>query len=43
MPVSLDDFLNNFEETINFHKKIVNKHYIIPIDLASQENIDEFI
>lgn len=38
------DLVNNYDETIAFHKKIDNKNYIIPIaDLSSQEKIDSFV
>ena len=41
---SLDDLLNNYEETVAFHKAIGNKHYIIPCcDLWSQEKLDSFV
>lgn len=41
---SFDDLLNNYEETVAFHKAIGNKYYIIPgYDLWSQEKIDKFV
>ena len=41
---SFDDLVNNYEETVAFHKAIGNKHYIIPgYDLWSQEKLDKFI
>lgn len=40
----LDDLLNNYDETVAFHKAIGNKRYIIPwASLSSQEKIDDFI
>lgn len=40
----LKDLINNYDETIAFHKKIGNKNYIIPVaDLSSQEKIDSFV
>ncbi len=39
-----DDLVNNYDETVKFHKAIGNKHYIIPgYDLSSQEKIDRFV
>ncbi len=39
-----DDLVNNYEETVAFHKAIGNKHYIIPgHDLWSQEKLDKFV
>lgn len=41
---SLDDLINNYEETVAFHKAIGNKVYIIPgYSLKNQEKIDYFI
>lgn len=41
---SFDDLVNNYEETVAFHKAIGNKHYIIPgYDLWSQEKLDKFV
>ena len=41
---SLDDLVNNFEETLAYHKAIGNKNYIIPgYDLSSQKKIDYFV
>lgn len=40
----LNDLLNNYEETVKYHKAIGNKLYIIPgHDLGSQEKLDRFI
>lgn len=40
----LADLIDNFDETVAFHKAIGNKHYIIPgIDVSSQEKIDYFV
>ena len=40
----LQDLIDNFDETVAFHKAIGNKHYIIPgTDLWSQEKIDYFV
>lgn len=40
----LKDLLNNYEETVKYHKAIGNKLYIIPWqDLGSQEKLDRFI
>ncbi len=40
----LGDLLNNYEETVKYHKAIGNKLYIIPgHDLSSQEKLDRFI
>lgn len=40
----LNDLIDNFDETVAFHKAIGNKHYIIPgTDLWSQEKIDYFV
>lgn len=39
-----DDLVNNYEETVAYHKAIGNKLYIIPgYDLSSQEKLDWFI
>ena len=39
-----EDLVNNFDETVAFHKAIGNKNYIVPgIDLSSQEKIDYFV
>ena len=39
-----DELVNNFDETVSFHKAIGNKNYIIPwCDLSSQEKIDAFV
>ena len=39
-----EDLVNNFDETVAFHKAIGNKTYIVPgIDLSSQEKIDYFV
>lgn len=41
---SLDDLINNFDETVAFHKAIGNKNYIIPsYNLSNQEKIDYFV
>lgn len=41
---SFDDLLNNYEETVAYHKAIGNKNYIIPgYDLWSQQKLDKFI
>ena len=41
---SLDDLVNNYEETVAFHKAIGNKNYIIPwYEFKTQNNIDKFI
>ncbi len=41
---SLDDLVNNYDETVAFHKAIGNKNYIIPwYDFSSQKRIDEFV
>ncbi len=41
---SFDDLLNNYDETVAYHKAIGNKYYIIPgYDLSSQEKLDRFI
>lgn len=41
---SFDDLVNNYEETVAFHKAIGNKYYIIPgYDLWSQEKLDKFV
>ena len=40
----LGDLLNNFEETVKYHKTIGNKYYIIPgHDLSTREKLDTFI
>lgn len=40
----LDELINNYEETLAFHKAIGNKRYIVPgADLSSQEKLDDFI
>lgn len=40
----LGDLLNNFEETVQYHKTIGNKNYIIPgHDLSTREKLDTFI
>ncbi len=39
-----DDLVNNYEETVAFHKAIGNKNFIVPgFDLWSQENLDGVI
>lgn len=39
----LDELVNNYEETVAFHKAIGNSLYIIPgYDLSSQEKLDSF-
>ena len=39
-----DDLVNNYDETVAFHKAIGNKLYIIPgYDLGSQEKLDGFV
>lgn len=39
-----DDLVNNYDETVAFHKAIGNKYYIIPFqDLSSQEKLDSFV
>lgn len=39
-----DDLVNNYDETVAFHKAIGNKLYIIPgYDLGSQEKLDVFV
>lgn len=41
---AFDELVDNFEETLAFHKAIGNKFYIIPnYDLRSQEKIDCFV
>ncbi len=41
---SFDDLLNNYEETVAYHKAIGNKNYIIPgYDLWSQGKLDRFV
>ncbi len=41
---SFDDLVNNYDETVAFHKAIGNKYYIIPgYDLWSQEKLDRFV
>ena len=41
---SFDDLLNNYEETVAYHKAIGNKNYIIPgYDLWSQQKLDRFV
>lgn len=41
---SFDDLVNNYDETVAFHKAIGNKYYIIPgYDLSSQEKLDRFV
>ena len=41
---SLDDLINNFDATVEYHKAIGNKNYIIPgYDIWSQEKIDYFV
>jgi sugar phosphate isomerase/epimerase len=41
---SFDKLVNNYEETVAFHKAIGNKYYIIPIySLKNQEDLDAFI
>ncbi len=40
----IDDLVNNFEETLAFHKAIGNKYYIIPhYAFSSQKDIDELV
>ena len=39
-----DDLVNNYDETVAFHKAIGNKLYIIPAyGLDSQEKLDDFV
>lgn len=39
-----EDLVNNFDDTVAFHKAIGNKNYILPgVDLSSQEKIDYFV
>ena len=39
-----DDLVNNYDETVAYHKAIGNKYYIIPgYDLWSQEKLDKFV
>ncbi|MBQ3085419.1 MAG: sugar phosphate isomerase/epimerase [Clostridia bacterium] len=41
---AFDDLVNNYEETVAYHKAIGNKHYIIPgYNLKTQERLDTFI
>ena len=41
---AFDDLVNNYDETVAFHKAIGNKNYIIPAyDLWSQEKLDRFV
>lgn len=41
---SFDDLVNNYEETVAFHKAIGNKLYIIPgYSLKNQQKLDTFI
>lgn len=41
---SFDDLVNNYDETVAYHKAIGNKLYIVPgYDLGSQEKLDKFI
>ena len=41
---SFDDLVNNYDETVAFHKAIGNKYYIIPgYDLSSQDKLDRFV
>lgn len=41
---SFDDLINNYEETVAFHKAIGNKLYIVPgYSLKNQEKLDFFI
>ena len=40
----IGELINNFDETVKFHKTIGNKYYIIPgHDLSTKEKLDEFI
>ena len=41
---SFDDLVNNYEETVAYHKAIGNRHYIIPgYDISDQSKLDYFI
>ena len=41
---SFDDLVNNYDETVAYHKAIGNKYYIIPgYDLWSQQKLDAFV
>lgn len=41
---SFDDLVNNYNETVAFHKAIGNRLYILPgVDLSSQEKLDDFV
>ena len=41
---SLDDLINNYDETVAFHKAIGNKYYILPsYRLSNQAEIDYFV
>ena len=41
---SLDDLINNYDETVAFHKAIGNKYYILPsYRLSNQQEIDYFV
>ena len=41
---SFDDLVNNYEETVAYHKAIGNKHFIIPgYNLKTQARLDTFI
>ena len=40
----LGDLVNNFDETVKYHKTIGNKYYIIPgHDLSTREKLETFI
>jgi sugar phosphate isomerase/epimerase len=40
----IGELINNFDETVKFHKTIGNKNIIVPgCDLSTQEKIDEFV
>lgn len=41
---AFDDLVNNYDETVAFHKAIGNKNYIIPsYDLSTQAKLDAFV
>lgn len=41
---SFDDLVNNYNETVAFHRAIGNRLYILPgVDLSSQEKLDDFV
>lgn len=40
----INDLIDNYDETVAFHKVIGNKNYVIPgADLSCQEKIDKFV